>query len=1075
MTWLARTGLAFAVFVLTTSAVLAQSGGLTVVVTDAQGGPLPGATVTVSHRTGAVKTTAELSDTRGVVDFPVLSPGTGYSIQVAFPGFASVRFDDIRVKLGENQVLPVQLLEELAEQVRVSAEREVIALEKSETSTKFTDDFIQDLPVPGRFYQNILTMAPGVQDADGDGNPNVHGSRSRDFQAVVGGVSNVDPLTGQWMSRVNPNSIEEIEVITAGAGVEFGRAQGGYANIIQKQGSNEHEGVFEFYWQTSKLDGDAGDTLTGDGEFETIQPLFQLSGPIVRDRLWYRVSYEQRNREEPIDVLTGVETFSEDTETQDYQLTWQVSPRNKIALQYRSDPWERSNVGISNLVPVEAARKQDRDVETYTLTWTAPYSPKLLVRSTVAWQELNPSEEPNSQGVKNSCVPNSREPFLQTAQCLNLQNNITTGSYFRTDSDRRQRLTVKSQATIYAGRLWGMNHQVKFGLSIENERYFRTLTRTPSITFEEIEPVLNDDPIPTAEPFGLALTRLSVPQTDDVRATGTNWGVYIEDQIKPMQNLTVTLGARVDREEINSDGRSQFDPAFELQDFETGGQAPPGFPDPGIFWPVYFTGYEDFAAFESQLQALLCSGVSPDEIGNCFLDVANSINSQNQLSLEKRRRSESINITNTNVSPFLSVAWSPGSDGKTAIKAAAGRHYNNIPLIVPLQELEPVQTDVEYRVNLVTLETEIAGSIDPTLNIRTVDRNLKTPYQDEFTFSIERALWPETSIALTYINRQFRDQLQDQNINVATGDYGSCPSPELIFTGNPIIPRPGGGEGSGVFLVDPYTLEVYEDTDPGVGDGRLDDCTGRLDEFDTGGSSADPFGADIIRIPRPDGETDLYLQNPFWGDILEVSNLNEIEYEAFVLELVRRQYRSWEMNASYTWSEATGDGEDFFQELGNDPSLRNNIQGFQSYDQRHVVKVNATSITPWGVRLGTSVSWQSGLPYSVLTQQTSLDTLPPTTFAFGSQGSRLRQRYVTGTRNDQRNDSYWNVDMKATKEFRFGKGVNLQLSAEVFNVFDDDTYIIWNGFTEEGVQLNGLNEAFRRFGRQWQVGMRLAF
>ena len=130
------------------------------------------------------------------------------------------------------------MMEEFQERVKVVAESEVIDLDQTSQTTKFSENFISDLPVPGRFYQNVLTMAPGVQDADGDGNPNVHGSRSRDFQAVVSGVSNVDPLTGQWMSRINPNSIEEMEVITAGAGVEFGRAQGGFARIIQKQGSN---------------------------------------------------------------------------------------------------------------------------------------------------------------------------------------------------------------------------------------------------------------------------------------------------------------------------------------------------------------------------------------------------------------------------------------------------------------------------------------------------------------------------------------------------------------------------------------------------------------------------------------------------------------------------------------------------------------------------------------------------------------------------------------------------------------------------------------------------------------------
>jgi Ca-activated chloride channel family protein len=103
-----------------------------------------------------------------------------------------------------------------------------------EQTTKFTDEYVQPPPVPGRFYENVLSLAPGTQDADGDGNPNVHGSRTRDFKAEVGGVANVDPLTGQYMSQVDPNPIEEMEAITAGAGVEFSRAQGGFANVVGK-------------------------------------------------------------------------------------------------------------------------------------------------------------------------------------------------------------------------------------------------------------------------------------------------------------------------------------------------------------------------------------------------------------------------------------------------------------------------------------------------------------------------------------------------------------------------------------------------------------------------------------------------------------------------------------------------------------------------------------------------------------------------------------------------------------------------------------------------------------------------
>ena len=275
-----------------------------------------------------------------------------------------------------------------------------------------------------------------------------------------------------------------------------------------------------------------------------------------------------------------------------------------------------------------------------------------------------------------------------------------------------------------------------------------------------------------------------------------------------------------------------------------------------------------------------------------------------------------------------------------------------------------------------------------------------------------------------------------------------------------------------MFVTDPHTGEVYEDTDPGPGDGRLDDCAGNS----VFAPAVDPFGdTGDIRLDRPDGVTDLYVQNPFWGDIFLVGNFNEIDYRAFVLELARRQYRGWEMNASYTWSRARGDGEDFFQELGDDPSLRDSVRGYQSYDQRHVVKLNATTVTPWGIRLGTAVSWQSGLPYSLLTEGLAFDTKPPSTLAFGGVGARPRQVFFTGARNDQRNDSYWTVDLKATKEFRWGRGVNLQLSAEIFNALNDQTYIIYNPFFERGQQVNGKNEATSRFGRQWQVGMKLAY
>ena len=180
-------------------------------------------------------------------------------------------------------------------------------------------------------------------------------------------MANVDPLTGQQMSQVNPNSIEEMEVITAGASVEFSRAQGGFARIIQKQGSNEFEGVAEFYFRSSKLDGTAARTTSPTCRIRSstgTKPSFQVSGPIIKDKVWYRLSHEFIEREIPRNVTSGIAVITDDQEIHSDQITWQVSPRNKLALQYQSDPRDINNLGVSSLTPARggvAVRPHQRD------------------------------------------------------------------------------------------------------------------------------------------------------------------------------------------------------------------------------------------------------------------------------------------------------------------------------------------------------------------------------------------------------------------------------------------------------------------------------------------------------------------------------------------------------------------------------------------------------------------------------------------------------------------------------------------------------------------------------------------
>jgi len=244
----------------------AQTGALRVVVTDSStGAPLPGAEVVVSGDARQVVPTTLRTGVAGAAEFPVLHAGGGYLIDVRLPGYTAVHLPGVRIPLERTLTLPVALVPELKETVAVSARRQGVDLEETHSSTTFTSEFTEELPLYGRFYQTLLTLAPGVLDPDEDGNPNVHGARETDFKTVVGGVANTDPLTGGFLSYVNLESVDALEVITAGAGAEFGRAQGGFANMVQKQGSNDFDGVAGFTFGTSLLDGNGAGTGEGAG------------------------------------------------------------------------------------------------------------------------------------------------------------------------------------------------------------------------------------------------------------------------------------------------------------------------------------------------------------------------------------------------------------------------------------------------------------------------------------------------------------------------------------------------------------------------------------------------------------------------------------------------------------------------------------------------------------------------------------------------------------------------------------------------------------------------------------------
>jgi len=122
-----------------------------------------------------------------------------------------------------------------AERVQVAGKSEVVNTESAQMSTTISSEYLSGLPILGTDYQDMLTLAPGVTDVGRTGNPNIHGARDTDVVTLVDGANTSEAPSGVVGENLSAESIEEISIITAGAGASFSRGQGGFVGLSQKE------------------------------------------------------------------------------------------------------------------------------------------------------------------------------------------------------------------------------------------------------------------------------------------------------------------------------------------------------------------------------------------------------------------------------------------------------------------------------------------------------------------------------------------------------------------------------------------------------------------------------------------------------------------------------------------------------------------------------------------------------------------------------------------------------------------------------------------------------------------------
>jgi outer membrane receptor protein involved in Fe transport len=328
------------------------TGAIRGYVADDSGNFLPGASVTLSGQSLPEPGRTAITDLEGAFSFDGLAVGV-YSMKAMMIGYRPYEVVQIVVNPDETRTFNLVLAEGLTERVVVVAERTAVDTTNTSTHEVLDATYVNTLPLISRRYQQILTLFPGVSNAEGFTYAQYHinGSRITQNGFRLDGANINDFVTGTFGMNVNQNAIERFEMNTSGYQAEYGEQSGGIANIVTKSGTNTFEFLYSgFYrtdqwtadtpgaedlWSRSDGDGTVANNHRARPETQQWQEL-ALGGPIVKNRLWFFTSFQYW--QEDVGSLFNDSVRKGDRYHGQFKLTWQATPSNTLVANIATDP-----------------------------------------------------------------------------------------------------------------------------------------------------------------------------------------------------------------------------------------------------------------------------------------------------------------------------------------------------------------------------------------------------------------------------------------------------------------------------------------------------------------------------------------------------------------------------------------------------------------------------------------------------------------------------------------------------------------------------------------------------------------
>jgi hypothetical protein len=272
---------------------------------DQSGAALAGATVTAKDVQRGTTRTAT-TDESGVYVIPALPPGT-YAVRAEAKGFKAAERPSVLLEVAKDVDIDFSLSPgNVTETVTVTGEAPLLDVTSATLGGTLSNGEINDLPLSGRNYENLLQLRPGVTRYPGGGfsTTSTNGLRAEDNAYFVEGLFNSEPYSGQAIingagiagdsATILPiDSIQEFN-IEENARAEFGWKPGAVVNVGLKAGTNQIHGSGFAFGRDGVMDArNFFNTASNPKIPRTLEQYGgSLGGPIVKNKAFFFGAYE---------------------------------------------------------------------------------------------------------------------------------------------------------------------------------------------------------------------------------------------------------------------------------------------------------------------------------------------------------------------------------------------------------------------------------------------------------------------------------------------------------------------------------------------------------------------------------------------------------------------------------------------------------------------------------------------------------------------------------------------------------------------------------------------------------------